>query len=116
MTRGLKFWRRFVEPAFDAAFGPLGRFLDKRRRRESFKRPVICGHGRDALRYYESGHYVVIEAELMCGGLERLVSPNRTLKWDDVEDALTDEEAARVLRNFCAELDRQKIRWALAGV
>jgi hypothetical protein len=27
MTRSLKFWRRLVEPAFDAAFGHLGWFL-----------------------------------------------------------------------------------------
>ena len=115
MTRGLRFWRRFVEPACDAAFGPLGRFLDKRRRKASFQRPVISGHGRDALRYYEQGHYVVIQAELMYGDLERLVFPNRTLKWDGVEAPLADEEAARVMRSFCAELDRQKIRWALGG-
>jgi hypothetical protein len=99
----------------DALLGPIGRFLDKRRRKKSFKRPVICGHGRDALRYYENGHYVVVEAELMCGDLDRLVFRNCPLKWDDSGELLTEAEAEQVMRLFCAELDRNKIRWAFGG-
>ena len=115
MTRGLKFWRNYVEPAFDAVFGPLGRFLDKRRRVKSFQRPVICGHGRDAFRYYENGHYVVVEAALEFGDLDRLIFPNHPLNWDDTGELLCNAEAERVMRSFCAELDRKKIRWAFGG-
>jgi hypothetical protein len=99
----------------DAVFEPIGRFLDRRRRRRSFRQPVICGHGRDALRYYENGHYVVVEAELMCGDLDRLIFRNNLLKWDDGEELLSEAEAERVMRRFCAELDRKRIRWEFGG-
>jgi hypothetical protein len=111
LTRSSKFWRKFAEPAFASVFGPMGRFLDKRRRKNSFQRPVICGHGRDALKYYENGHYVVVGAELQFGDLDRLVFPNQPLKWDDTGELLGKTEAERVMRSFCAELDRNKIRW-----
>ena len=115
MTRSLKFWRTVVEPAMDAVFGPIGRFLDRRRRKKSFQRPVICGHGRDALRYYENGHYVVVEAELEFGDLDRLIFRRYPLKWDDSRELLNEAEEERVMQKFCAELDRNKIRWKFGG-
>jgi hypothetical protein len=118
MTHGLKLWRQFVEPAFDAVFGPMGKFLDRRRRKKSFRQPVICGHGRDALRYYENGHYVVIEAELTFGygGSGRLIYRDCPLKWDDNQKRFSEVEAKRVIQVLCEQLDRRGVRWKFAGV
>jgi hypothetical protein len=112
MTKeGIKRWNTTL----DAVFRPLERFLDKRRRKKSFERPVICGHGRDALRYYEKGCYVVVEAELNigpnCSG--RLIHRCCFLKWDDTCEQLGEAETQRVIESLCAELDRKKIRWAI---
>ena len=104
---GVKRWNATL----DAVFRPLERFLDKRRRKKSFEQPFICGHGRDTLRYYENGHYVEIEAELMFGDLNRLIYRNYSLKWDDSEEVMSAVEAESVMQKFCAELDRKKIRW-----
>jgi hypothetical protein len=117
MTQGLKFWRTVVEPTMDAVFGPIGGFLDKRRRKKSYERPVICGHGRDALRYYENGRFVVVEAELTCGDgySGRLIYRCYPLSWNDSHEVLSEAEAERVFRNLCAELDRRKVRWTFVG-
>ena len=115
MKRSLKTWRTVGEPAMDAVFGPIGNFLDRRRRKNSFQKPVICGHGRDALRYYENGDFVVIEAELMCGDLDRLILRSHPLKWEVSGELLGDAKAELVMQKFCHELDRKKIRWKFGG-
>jgi hypothetical protein len=107
MSRSLTTWRAIL----NAVFGPVERFLDKRRRKKSFRRPVICGHGRDALRYYENGHFVVIEAELMCSEIDRKIWRSSVLKWDDSGERLSEADAARVVHNLCGHLDHGKVRW-----
>src|SRR5690349_13217208 len=104
MTKeGIKRWHATL----DAVFGPIERFLDKRRRKKSFERPFICGHGRDTLRYYENGHYVDIEAELMYGEIDRRIWRPSVLEWDDSGERLSDVDAARVLQNICDYYDRR---------
>ena|ERR1035437_5459790 len=111
MTISLKLWRS----ALDAVFGPIERYADKCRRKESFKRIVICGDGRDAFRYYEKGSYVVIEAELMCGGLDRLINRSCLLKWDDSGKLLSEEDTEQVFRNLCEYLNQKKVRWKFSA-
>jgi hypothetical protein len=118
MTRSLTYWRTFLLPTVDAVFGPIGRLLDKRRRKKSFRRPVNCGHGRDALKYYEHGRSVVTQAELSCGygGSGRLIYRNYSLKRDDNHEQLSEAEAERVIQSLCAELDRKNVRWQCVDV
>jgi hypothetical protein len=97
-------------------FGLIAKFLDKRRRKKSFQRPVICGEGRDALRYYENGHYVIIEAELMCGEFDRRIWRSSVLRWDDSSERLSDADSARVIQNVCDYFDCKNVRWQLGDV
>ena len=113
MKSGLKIWRA----SLNAVLGPLESFLDKSRRKKSFERPVICGHGRGSLRYYENGRYVVIEAELMSGSsLDRRIHRSSILEWDDNRERLSDEDAVRVFQNLCDYLDQKNVRWKFSDV
>jgi hypothetical protein len=97
-------------------FNRLGAFLEKRRLRESFSRPFVRGHGRDSFRYYENGHWVTLEAELMSGrtGIDRVIYRRCPLKWDDSGEDLTPGEKEKVFRVLTDMLDREKVRWAFS--
>jgi hypothetical protein len=113
MTKSIKFQRAML----DAIFEPLERFLDIRRRKKSFMRPIICGEGCDALRYYENGHYVVVESELMSGReLDRIIYRSVPMKWDDTGEQLKAEDVARVIQYVCGYFDQNNVRWKYGDV
>lgn len=96
----------------------LASLLKKRHLRQSFKNPIITGCGRDALRYYENGRSVRVEAELMSGAgdCDRLIYRRWPLKWDDTAEPLTPDEQKHLFQRVCDHLDRKRVRWKFSDV
>jgi len=104
---GLALWRK----ALRAVFGPLERRIEQRRVRESFSRPLVVGYGRDAVKFFENGRSVVVEAELMAGEVDRQLYRSSHLKWSDSGAELSPVERGNVFQHVCADFDRRKVRW-----
>jgi hypothetical protein len=100
-------WRRVL----DAIFGPLERSLEARRARQSYITPVICGAGRDRMRYYNHGRSVDVQAELLVGPIERRIYRSQQLRWRDTGADLSDAEANKVIDAVCRHFDRRKVKW-----
>ena len=93
-------------------FKRLGCYIHKRNLRRSFARTIVTGRGRDAVRYYENGRSVTVEAELMSGrDLDRLIYRQRPLNWDDTGEILTSEERRRVFEMVSEHFNRKNVRW-----
>ena len=88
-------------------------FGERRRLRQSFAEPLVRCYQRDAFRFYENGHWVTVEGELMSGstGVDRIIYRQYPLRWNDTGEALTVEERERVLHKVAEHLDRAGIRW-----
>lgn len=100
-------WRRVL----NATFGPLERSLEAWRLRQSYAAPVVCGAGRDRMRYYSQGRSVDVQAELMVGPVERRIYRSQHLKWRDTGANLSDAEARQVLDAVCRHFDSRKVKW-----
>jgi len=92
-------------------FSGLAHFVNGRQSEESFKRPVVCGFGRDALKYKSMGRTVIVPAELESGEYERAIDRSAALKWVETGVDLTTTEREGVFRDICAHLDRKKVKW-----
>jgi hypothetical protein len=102
-------WRRVL----DAIFGPLERSLESRRVRQSYIAPVICGAGRDTMRYYSRGRSVDVGAELLTGSVQRRIYHAHPLSWRDTGETLTAEETQRVIDAVCRHFDSRRVKWEL---
>jgi hypothetical protein len=100
-------WHRILGLIFD----PLFNRREKNRLQQSFKYPVVAANDRDSFRFYENGRWVTLEAELMCGELDRQIYRGRPLRWNDSAEILTPEEEDRIFRKLCEHFDQRKVRW-----
>ena len=111
MKIGSVLWQSVTSPAFKM-FEFIGCCIHRHNVQRSLKRSIIIGDGRDAIRYYENGRSVRVEAELMHGpGLGRLVYRNCPLKWDQTQVALTLQEKENVFHEVCKYFDGKGIKW-----
>ena len=99
--------------ALDAMFSPLERFLEKRRLRRSYAAPVVCGAGRDRVRYYARGRSVDVAAELLVGDVQRRIYRAQPLRWHETGERLTDSEAQQVIDAVCRHFDSRHVKWEL---
>jgi hypothetical protein len=102
-------WRRVL----NAIFGPITRSLEARRIRQSYTAPLLCGAGRDRVRYYRSGRSVDVGAELLTGSIQRRIYYSQPLSWRETGELLTTEEAQQVIDAVCHHFDSRKVKWAL---
>lgn len=94
-----------------AIFAPIASIADSRNRRRSLAYPLVTGCGRDALKYYENGHSVVVPAEMRFDVYSRELDRNIPLRWDDTGDALTQGERERVWKEIESHVGRDKLKW-----
>jgi len=103
----VKLWHKILDRIFD----PLFEWREKKRILQSFKSPFVAANDRDSFRYYENGRWVTLEAELMCGELDRQIYRKSPLNWNDIGEILTLEEEERVFQKLCQHFDERKVRW-----
>ena len=99
--------------ALNAIFGPLERSLEARRLRQSYTAPVMCGAGRDSVRYYTSGLLVDVGAELLTGSIQRRIYHSKPLSWRETGEPLTAQENQQVIDAVCRHFDSRRVKWEL---
>lgn len=105
----LKLWRSIL-------IEPLGRFRVWRERnliKQSAISPIVVGHQRDALRVFDRGRSVTVEAVLGSKDPERTLLIGKTLNWDEDGTALSDEEAERIINIVIGWLTERRITWRM---
>lgn len=81
--------------------------------RQGSSRPVVRRYGQDSYKYFEKGHFTIVEGELTHGGegVDRIIFHYCPMKWSDSGKRLTAGERKKVFRVVGEYLDKEKIKW-----
>ena len=103
------FWNKVL----DAVFDPIIKSRERKFLARSMTVPVVVGNGRDALRVYDLGRSVTVEALLCTGEVQREFIENEQLRWDKGGARLTHEETGRGMEIVFEDLGKRGIAWRM---
>lgn len=103
-------WRATVE----RVLARVDSAVERKRIRESFRRPIVRRAGRETLMYYDHGRSTDIGCDFAIGSdsVDLLVYKEEPLKWHQTGELLTPEESAKVHSTLVHYLAGKNLRWA----